>query len=151
MRVQDVMTKEVQTISSTESAERAWDLMRSRRIHHLVVTDGSRIVGVLSDRDVGGRNGGLVRRNRDVVELMTDRVVTVEPSATVRQAANLLRGRSIGCLVVAAANRPVGIVTVADLLTLIGRGAERPVAAAPRRLINHRAPHRKRSRAMGAW
>jgi acetoin utilization protein AcuB len=151
MRVQDVMTKDVQTISSTESAEHAWDLMRARRIHHLVVTDGSRIVGVLSDRDVGGRNGRPVRRNRDIVELMSDRVVTVGPTETVRRAANLLRGRSIGCLVVAVANRPVGIVTVADLLTLIGRGTERPVASTQRRTANHRVPHRKRSRAMGAW
>jgi CBS domain-containing protein len=151
MRVQDVMTNDVQTISSMMPAEEAWDVMRTHRIHHLVVTDGSRIVGVLSDRDVGGRNGAPLRRNRIVSELMADRVVMVKPRATVRQAANVMRGHSIGSLVVATANRPVGIVTVADLLTLIGRGAERPVAAAPRRLINHRAPHRKRSRATGAW
>jgi acetoin utilization protein AcuB len=151
MRVQDVMTPQVQTISAMESAEDAWEVMRARRIHHLVVTDGSKIVGVLSDRDVGGRNGGPLRRNRIVSELMTNRVVTVTPDTTIRKAANLMRGCSIGCLVVAEATGPVGIVTVADLLTLIGRGAERPVAVAPRRLINHRAPHRKRNRAMGAW
>jgi acetoin utilization protein AcuB len=151
MRVQDVMTKDVQTISPMQPAEQAWEVMRAGRIHHLVVTDGSRIVGVLSDRDVGGRNGGPLRRNRIVSELMADRVVTVNPDATVRRAANLMRGRSIGCLVVADATRPVGIVTVGDLLTLIGRGVERPVAATPRRLINHRAPHRKRSHAMRAW
>jgi acetoin utilization protein AcuB len=151
MRVQDVMTRHVQTISAMQTAEDAWELMRTRRIHHLVVTDGPRIVGVLSDRDVGGRNGGALRRNRIVGELMTDRIVTVNPDTTIRKAANLMRGRAIGCLVVTEANGPVGIVTVADLLTLIGRGAERPVTVTPRRIINHRAPHRKRSRAMGAW
>lgn len=151
MRVQDVMTREVQTISPMKPAEEAWEAMRTRRIHHLVVTDGSKIVGVLSDRDVGGRNGGTLRRNRIVSELMTDRVVTVNPDATVRKAANLMRGRSIGCLVVAKASRPVGIVTVADLLMLIGRGTERPTAAAQRRIINHRAPHRKRNRSIGVW
>jgi CBS domain-containing protein len=83
---------------------------------------------------------------------MTDRVVTVNPDATVRRAANLMRGRSISCLVVAEGSRPMGIVTVADLLTLIGRGAERPAAETrPRRLLQHRAPHRKRHRATGAW
>jgi acetoin utilization protein AcuB len=151
MRVQDVMTKDVQTVSPTKSAEHAWDLMQGRRIHHLVVMEGSRIVGMLSDRDVGGRNGSSLRRDHTVGELMTDRVVTVNARTTVREAANLMRGHSIGCLVVATGKRPLGIVTVADLLTLIGRGAERPMATAERRLINHRAPHRKRNRAMGAW
>jgi CBS domain-containing protein len=151
MRVQEVMTKDVLTISPGKSAEHAWDLMQARRVHHLVVTKESRIVGVLSDRDAGGRSGESVRRNHTVGELMTDRVVTVNSRTTVRQAANLMRGRSIGCLVVASANRPIGIVTVADLLTLIGRGAERPIATAQRRIINHRAPHRKRNRAPGVW
>jgi CBS domain-containing protein len=138
-------------VSPGQPAEHAWELMQARRIHHLVVTENARIVGVLSDRDAGGRRGESLRRNRTVGELMTDRVVTVNSRTTVRQAANLMRGRSIGCVVVASGNRPIGIVTVGDLLTLIGRGAERPVATAPRRIINHRAPHRKRNRAMGVW
>jgi len=151
MRVQEVMTKEVLTISPGKSAEEAWDLMQGRRIHHLVVTEGSRIVGVLSDGDIGGRNGASLRRDQTVGDLMTDRVVTANSRTTVRQAANLMRGRSISSLVVASGNRPLGIVTVADLLTLIGRGAERPTPTAERRIINHRAPHRKRNRAMGVW
>lgn len=48
MRVQDVMTEGVQTISPNTAAEDAWNLMRLKRIHNLVVTKGSRIVGILS-------------------------------------------------------------------------------------------------------
>jgi acetoin utilization protein AcuB len=151
MRVRDVMTKDVQTISPIQPAEQAWDQMRGVRIHHLVVTDGPRIVGVLSDRDLGGRGGTALRRNRIVSELMSDRVVTVNPDTTVREAANVMRGRSIGCLVVAEANHPVGIVTVADLLTLIGRGTERPTATRQRRTANHRVPHRRGRSATGVW
>jgi CBS domain-containing protein len=62
-----------------------------------------------------------------------------------------MRGRSIGCLVVANADRALGIVTVADLLELIGRGSERAVESATRRTLNHRAPHRKRQRSIGVW
>ena len=151
MRVQDVMTTAVQTISPAASAEEAANLMRTRRIHHLVVSEGPRVVGILSDRDVGGRNGAPVRKNRIVSDLMTTRVVTVSPTRTVRQAANVMRGRSIGCLVVVGRDRTLGIVTVADLLELLGRGVERPVTGA-RRLLNHRAPHRKqRTGATGIW
>jgi acetoin utilization protein AcuB len=125
--------------------------MRAKNIHHLVVNEGPRIVGVLSDSDIGGREGGPVRKTHIVSELMTSRVVTVPPTTTIRRAANLMRGRSIGCLVVANRERTFGIVTVADLLHLLGRGIERPIASGARRLLNHRAPHRKRNRSTGAW
>ena len=132
MRVQDVMTEGVITVSPASTAEDAWELMRNKGVRHLVVTDGGRVVGVLSNRDAGGRQGSPVRRNRTVAELMTGRVVTVPPATTLRKAANLMRGRSIGCLVVTERERIVGILTVADLLDLVGRGATRPVASVRR-------------------
>ncbi|HEY7186807.1 MAG TPA: CBS domain-containing protein [Vicinamibacterales bacterium] len=151
MRVQDVMSRGVSTVSAAATAAEAWELMRLKRIHHLVVTEGGEIVGVISDRDMGGRHGASVRHTRLVSELMTGRVVTAEPTTPVRKAANLLRGKSIGCLVITDRGRIVGIITTADLLELLGRGIERPIAAAERRTLNHRAPHRKRHQAAGAW
>jgi CBS domain-containing protein len=151
MRVQDVMTRGVFTIAPTLPAEDGYNLMRTRGVHHLVVADEGGVAGVLSERDTGGRQGSSVRRNRTVAELMTPRVVTVPPTTTVRKAANLMRGRSIGCLVVTDRNRIVGIVTVADLLELVGRGVDRPVASTTRWTLKHRAPHRKRHRAAGVW
>ena len=76
MRVQDVMTKDVQTIAPTNAAEDAWELMRRHGFHHVVVTRGSHVVGILSDRDAGGRQGTSVRKGRTVEELMTTHVVT---------------------------------------------------------------------------
>jgi IMP dehydrogenase len=151
MRVQEVMTEGVITIAPTLPAEDGYNLMRTRGVHHLVVADEGGAAGVLSDRDTGGRQGSSVRRNRTVAELMTPRVVTVSPTTTVRKAANLMRGRSIGCLVVTKRDRIVGIETVADLHELVGRGADRPVASTTRWTLKHRAPHRKRHRAAGVW
>jgi CBS domain-containing protein len=141
MRVEDVMTRGIQTISPKASADDAWNLMRTQRIHHLVVTDGARTVGILSDRDAGGARGASVRQNREVRDLMT----------TIRKAANVMRGRSIGCLVVADRARTMGIVTVADLMDLLGRGLERSVTSATRPLLQHRVPHRKQHRGGAAW
>jgi FOG: CBS domain len=151
MRVEDVMTRAIQTISADASAEDAWNLMRTQRIHHLVVTEGSRTIGILSDRDAGGPRGTSVRKNRTVRDLMTTHVVTVPPTTTIRQAANVMRGRSIGCLVVADRARTMGIVTVADLMDLLGRGMERSVTSATRPLLQHRVPHRKQHRGGAAW
>ncbi|HEY1304343.1 MAG TPA: CBS domain-containing protein [Vicinamibacterales bacterium] len=151
MRVQDVMTRGVKTVPVTATADEAWTQMRMKRIHHLVVLDARAMVGVISDRDMGGRGGAAVRNRRLVRELMTKGVITIAPDAPVRKAANLLRGRSIGCLVVTDHGYVVGIITTADLLDLIGRGAERSVATSRRWTLNHRVPHRKRHQATGTW
>ena len=143
MRIQDVMTEHVRTIPPSLPAEDAFNLMRDEEIHHLVVVDDGAVVGILSDRDTGGRRGALLRKHRIAAELMTSPVVTVAPTDTIRRAANLMRGRSIGCVVVANRGRVAGIVTVADLLTLVGRGEQRPVESSRRWTLKHRSPHRK--------
>jgi CBS domain-containing protein len=109
------------------------------------------VAGILSDRDAGGVRGKSVRAGRRVSELMTEHVVTVEPNTTLKRVANLMRGRSIGCVVVTERQRPVGIVTTSDLIELLGRGAEKPTPIGKRAALNYRAPHRKRNRAYGVW
>ena len=151
MRVQDVMTEGVKTIAPAAAAEDAWNAMRLNRIHHLVVTKGERVVGVLSDRDAGGRRGASVRANSTVADLMTAPAVTVDPTMTVRQAANVMRGRSIGCLVVVESGHAIGIVTVSDLLQLVGRGLDRGAVTTTRRTLSHRAPHRESKGVVAAW
>ena len=151
MRVQDVMTEAVYKVSSDTAAEDAWNLMRMRRIHHLVVTRAGRIVGLLSARDFGEIKGPRARELHTVADLMTPHVVTVSPTTTIRKAANVMRGHSIGCLVVVTGGRIVGIVTVADLLELMGRGHDLPAPTGRRRLIHHRVPHEKHHGATIAW
>ena len=151
MRLQDVMTANVRTIAPTASADDAWNVMRLHGIHHLVVTKDDRAIGILSDRDAGSRRGASVRATRTVGELMTTPAVTAARTMTIRQAANVMRGRSIGCLVVVDSGRPVGIVTVSDLLEVVGRGLDRGAADRARRTLNHRVPHKKVHTAVRAW
>lgn len=119
------MSKSVETISYDHSAQLAWERMQQRHIHHLVVMRGQEIVGVLSTEDLGGVQGEYHRRDQIVADMMTTKPVTTKPNATIREVANLMRGRSIGCLPVMEGKKLVGIVTVTDLLELIGRGSER--------------------------
>jgi acetoin utilization protein AcuB len=142
MRVQDVMTRGVETIDDQASAELAFDSMKVKNIRHLVVKKGSELVGVLSQRDLGVAAESDFRQSRVVSDLMNTHVVTVGPETSVKQAANLMRGRSIGCLPVVEEGprkRLVGIVTVSDLLELLGRGVDRP-APGKRPNLNTRGP-----------
>lgn len=133
MRLSDVMTTEVITIDPDASANDAWRLMQRHRIRHLVVTEGKRVIGVISERDLGGREGATLRRGRSVRELLTPQIATAAPGTTLRQAANLMRGRLIGSLPVIEKGRVVGIVTATDVLEELGRGATRPTTRAQRR------------------
>jgi CBS domain-containing protein len=151
MRLQDVMTRGVRTIPSIAPSKEAWALMRLHNIHHLVVTEGRRVVGVLSARDRVRQSPGARAARATVADVMTAPPVTADQNTTVRRAANTMRGRSIGCMVVVDSDRPVGIVTVSDLLELMGRGFDRTVAASPRRTLSHRVPHKKAHAAVRAW
>lgn len=143
MRIADVMKTRVETVDRGAPAGDAWERMRARRIRHLVVTERDRVVGVVSERDLGGRSGEAVRKDRAVADLMSPSPVTAAPDDTVRRAANLMRGSSVGCLPVLDRGSLVGILTVSDVLDLVGRGAERPVARSKRYTLKHRGPRRR--------
>lgn len=151
MRVFEIMSDLVQRVAPTVSARDAVELMSMKRIHHLVVAEGSRLTGIVSERDLGGRNGASARKDRTVADMMTSPVVTVARDTPVRKAANLMRGRSIGCLVVLDGTRIVGIVTAADLLELIGRGTDQPSPTRKRADLHYRVPHRAKKSGTGVW
>jgi acetoin utilization protein AcuB len=151
MRAREVMTKGVVAVSPGTSAEDAWQLMRSESIHHLLVGSMSKPVGVVSSRDLGGRAGAVVRRTRTVSELMAPDVVMVKENDPIRKIANVMRGRSIGCVIVTDGRRATGIITVSDLLELLGRGSDRPLGLTERRPLHHRVPHRKTASGTGVW
>lgn len=139
MRVAEIMSSPVRVIAGDELASLAWAQMRLHDSHHLVVTgrDG-RVVGVISAGDLGGPYGAPVRVGRRVEDLMTEPVMVIEPGTTVREAANVMRGRQIACLPVVEDESLKGIVTALDLLELIGRGLERPTASPTRRVLKDR-------------
>ena len=144
LRVQDVMSAPVETIRPDAPADAAWEQMNLKGIHHLAVRDGTEIVGLVSARDVGGPRGAALRRGHTVREVMTREPVSVAPDTPVRRAANVMRGRSVGSLLVIEANgRLRGIVSVADLLELLGRGASRPVVKTKRWTLKHRGHARR--------
>jgi acetoin utilization protein AcuB len=126
MRIRDIMTTDVETIRPEASADLAWQRMQRSAIHHLVVVDRGETVGVLSDRDLGGARGASLRRERTVADLMSAQVVAAEPDTTLRRAANIMRGRSLGCLPVLDEGKLRGIVTVSDLLEQVGKERRQP-------------------------
>jgi CBS-domain-containing membrane protein len=150
MRIFEIMSPIERTITPASSAEDAWQLMQSARVSHLVVKDKARVVGIVSESDLGGRSGTPLRVGVSVRDLMNPEVVQVKPQDTVRKAANLMRTRGMVCLPVVDRGEIVGQVTIADMLGILGHGVDRPAQPA-RAALHYRVPHRRARAATGRW
>lgn len=140
MRVREIMSEPVETVLPATPLANAAALMKRRRCHHLIVKESGRIVGILSAADVGRALTEPTNQSRRVSDVMSPHVATIEDSETVRRAANMMQGRSIGCLAVMHGGKLAGIVTVSDLLRLLGKGADRRPAS-ERASLHYRVAH----------
>ncbi|MDB4937110.1 MAG: domain protein AcuB [Labilithrix sp.] len=127
------MQPNVLTVTSGLPASDAWALMDAEGVRHAVVTLGGEIIGVLSDRDLGGPHGGATRRRRLVADLMHVDATTASPGMSIERAAALVREERIGCLPIVERGRLVGIVTRSDLVRALEprRAPTRPVRPDP--------------------
>ena len=66
LKVRDIMHARVETVDQDERPRPPTTVMRVKRIHHLIVTAGPEIVGVLSERDLGGKDREAMRQTHKV-------------------------------------------------------------------------------------
>lgn len=119
VRLRDIMTSPVLTLSPTDPASDALALMRDEDIRHAPVVEEGAILGIVSERDLGGPHGGAARRGRTVGDLMRSGAILGAPEMSVTDAVMLVRERHIGCLPIVDAGRILGIVTRSDLLAAL--------------------------------
>jgi len=124
MRVKDIMTKKVITVSSSTPIGDAKKIMREHRFRRLPVVDGDKLVGIVTEHRLERvtlpatapllwQVGHLISRTT-VGDIMEKNVVTIEPEATVEEAAALAQSRGVGALVVVKGDKLVGISTTND-------------------------------------
>lgn len=115
--VADVMSRDLVTVSSDATVTEAARLMRDHDIGPVLVMDGDRLTGIVTDRDIAVR---AVAEGRDVnstpvSEVATRDLTTVSPDDTLDAAAEAMRGDALRRLVVVEGGRPVGILSLGDL------------------------------------
>ncbi|MBM3469314.1 MAG: CBS domain-containing protein [Armatimonadetes bacterium] len=124
MRVRTLMTSPALVVGPEAPAWEALGLMRRHRIRRLPVVDGEVLVGIITWTDVvrvhapaveGPRRTPTLSVGVLVRHLMASAPVTVDPDATIEQAAALMRRHKIGGLPVVEDGRLVGVITESDL------------------------------------
>jgi acetoin utilization protein AcuB len=132
MLVRDIMSTAVVTIPVDGTVGRVCELMHERNIRHLPVLEGDRLVGVITDRDIGSATSALclqpINPEGLVREVMVHPPKTAHPMDPVEDAARTMRTLKIGCLPVVESEKLVGIITGIDLLDALLRltGVDKP-------------------------
>ena len=133
MKVREVMRRALVTVLPDAPIRVAQDLMRDHQVRHLLVTDPKegRLIGILTDRDLQ-HSAFLPMLARHLAweerwlkaprvrDIMTWKIVTIDPDADLVRAGLLMFERRIGSLPVTDRGRLVGILTERDLLKAFG-------------------------------
>jgi CBS domain-containing protein len=121
-KVKDIMTKDVVSICVSDSVFEAAELMGASQVGCLVVMDGEVPIGIVTERDMVRRV--LAKRlplETKVLEIMSKSLVTVDPDASLKEAARLMSTNKIRRLPVVKQNKLVGIVVAADFVRNLGK------------------------------
>jgi len=132
--IRDVMTVNPRTLGADASVMDAAREMREHGIGDIVVLDGNRLCGILTDRDIVVRalaDGSDPHRTR-VGDICSRDLTVVSPDESLGQAVRLMREKAIRRLPVEDRGHVVGIVSIGDLAIDADRwSALADISAAP--------------------
>jgi CBS domain-containing protein len=120
-RVADILAskgREVHTIASGATVFEALEAMVRANVGSLVVTDGDEIVGIFTERDYLRRVALPERSARQtrVAEVMTERLVCLDPCWTIEEGMAVMTHQRIRHLPVLDGGRLAGLVSIGDLV-----------------------------------
>jgi acetoin utilization protein AcuB len=119
--VRTFMTPSPHTVGRQQSLHLARSLMHKHHIRHLPVLDGGKLVGLLSERDLGVVEGlsGADPASITVEEAMTAATYVVAPDAPLETVAAEMAEMKLGSAVVMDAGHVVGVFTSVDALAAL--------------------------------
>jgi len=120
--VRDVMTKDVRVVRPDTSVKEVVAVMNKFDIGSIVVVQGDRPVGIITERDILKRivEPCLTPETVTARQIMTSPVVTIDENASINEAAKLMAKKGIKRLLVTRNNDElVGIVTFTDIVTKV--------------------------------
>jgi CBS domain-containing protein len=125
MRCEELMKRDVVTVSAEDTAQEAARLMREENVGFLPICDGERkVVGTLTDRDIAIR---LVAAGQAascaVRDIMTDELVACRPGDDVREAERkMVEHRKSRIVCTDAQGRIAGVISLSDIAVCETRG-----------------------------
>ena len=112
---------QVYSIAPTATVYEALKLMGEKEVGALAVTEGERLVGIVSERDYARKVILRGRTSRDTLvrEILTGAVITTRLDQTVEECMALMTDRRIRHLPVVEAGKMIGMISIGDLVKSI--------------------------------
>jgi CBS domain-containing protein len=127
--VSEVMTKNVLACSAEDGVDNIWRLMRERRLAGLPVTKNSKLVGIVTQKDLLKSGAilptfesskGRFRGSSKILSVMETNILAVKPSVKIIKVARLMVSKDIGRVpVIDGVGRLIGIVDREDVARLL--------------------------------
>jgi CBS domain-containing protein len=118
VRVKDLMTRNVISISVKKSVMEAASVMTEAGISAVLLKSGNEFTGVITDHDIISKVVALGLDPREVMagEVMSSPLITISEEASVEEAAEKMRDNNIRRLIVKNKLRVAGIISESDLV-----------------------------------
>ncbi len=109
---------EVWTIPVTSSVYDALQIMADKDIGALMVNDGDKTVGIISERDYARKVAlqGRSSRNTPIRDVMSAHVLSVEPGQTVEECMAVMTEKRVRHLPVCEGEEVCGIISIGDVV-----------------------------------
>jgi len=116
LKVGEIMSRPLLTVSEGMDILEAYATLRSEKIRHLVTVDSKgKVTGIITFTDIVNQLTKIICDDRLVSEIMTKKVITLKPDATLSKAIKEMSEKSISCIVIEKNSRPVGLITERDI------------------------------------
>jgi CBS domain-containing protein len=116
--VSDYMSHDVRSIHRGATIKQAGQLLQKHKVGSLIVDDGSRYIGIITDSDLTRRAvaKGLDPNTTTVATCMSRSLVTIEEDESLADAMSLMKKQGIRHLPVTADATIIGVLSVSDLI-----------------------------------
>lgn len=129
MKISEIMTKAAVHDSADDTLAEAARRMWTQQTGSLLVMDGERLVGIVTERDLlktvaNGRDPAKV----PLKEVMTTELITIGPQTSLKEAAQLMATKWIRHLPVVESGHVLGIISQRDLTGVLAEALTEPEA-----------------------
>ena len=109
------------SVESSDTVYRALEVMAEENVGSVLVIDDGALVGILSERDYSRKIILLDRGSREtaVAEIMTAKLITVEPATTVTACMELMTDKRVRHLPVLEDGELIGLISIGDVVKAV--------------------------------
>lgn len=133
MKIKSIMSAKLVTVEMDDTLSTIKEIFDNTNFHHLLVVEGAKLFGVISDRDLlkalhpnvdtpAATDKDLASLNKKAHQIMTRKPLSIHEEASIKEVVELFNNNTISCVpVVNSNNEPIGIISWRDIMKEIGQ------------------------------